>query len=114
MEDYNVEDRLITNEDWENWLKSKEEYSNKRLSNMPETPTKKESKYAVIEWHPYPKERPPKEDVYLVTMVDKIPFVAESKYSPKKKKFTDEYYGDIFDDCIIAWSEKPEPYKEES
>ena len=61
MKDYNVEDRLITKEDWENWLKSKEEYSDKRLSNMPETPTKKETKYAVIEWHKYPQEKP-KED----------------------------------------------------
>ena len=68
MEDYNVEDRLITKEDWENWLKSKEEYSDKRLSNMPKTPTKKETKYAVIEWHQYPKEKPKKSDDYLVSI----------------------------------------------
>ena len=98
MEDYNVEDRLITKDDWEEWLNKKGQ---------------KETGEEKVEWHPYPKERPPKEDVYLVTMVDKIHFVAESKYSPKKKKFTYEYYGDIFDDCIIAWSEMPKPYKEE-
>ena len=37
MNDYNVKDRLITQEDWEKWLKLKEEYSDKHISNMPET-----------------------------------------------------------------------------
>ena len=32
MEDYNVEDRLITKDDWENWLKLREEYSRKSIS----------------------------------------------------------------------------------
>ena len=109
MEDYNVEDRLITKEDWENWLKSKEEYSDKRLSNMPETPTKKETKYAVIEWHQYPKEKPKKSDDYLVSI----------KAGDKIFTYT-AYWIDpigIFelrcDGRILAWAEMLAPYKEQ-
>ena len=57
MTDYNVEGRLITKDDWEKWLKSKEEES-----------AKKESRYAVIEWHKYPQEKPKECDEYLVTV----------------------------------------------
>ena len=48
MEDYNVEGRLVTKDDWENWLKMKEEYSDRHLSNIPEPPTKKETKAIII------------------------------------------------------------------
>ena len=41
MEEYNVEGRLITKDDWEHWLKMKEEYSDRHLSNIPEAPLKK-------------------------------------------------------------------------
>lgn len=104
MEEYNVEDRLITKEDWENWLKSKEEYSNKRLSNMPETPIKKETKYAVIEWHPYPKEKPKKDTMYLVSIEN---FTSTSYWTTQNDAF------DIWDKCTSAWAEMPKPYKEE-
>lgn len=104
MEDYNVEDRLITKEDWEKWLKLKEEHSDKRLSNMPETPTKKETKYAVIEWHKYPEEKPPKEGLYLITL----------KFGNTKDVSMGYLTKDIYSNTLIAWAEIPEPYKEES
>lgn len=110
MEDYNVEDRLITKEDWEKWLKLKEEHSDKRLSNMPETPIKKETKYAVIEWHKYPQEKPKEDKKYLlsVNMWGKS-FTYTSSWLTSKNVFKD-----IFDKCIYAWAEMPAPYKEES
>lgn len=104
MEDYNVKDRLITKEDWEKWLKLKEEHSDKRLSNMPETPTKKETKYAVIEWHKYPEEKPPKEGLYLITL----------KFGNTKDVSMGYLTKDIYSNTLIAWAEIPEPYKEES
>ena len=66
-----------------------------------------------FEWNPFPQEKPPKEDIYLVTVVDKIPFVVEAKYISEKKKFFDIYMGYVFDDCVVAWTEMPEPYEEE-
>ena len=109
MEDYNVEDRLITNEDWEYWLKSKKEYTDKRLSNMPETPTKKETKYAVIEWHQYPKEKPKKSDDYLVSInaVDKI-FTYTAYWIDTIGIFELRYDG-----RILAWADMPAPYNEQ-
>lgn len=104
MEDYNVKDRLITKEDWEKWLKLKEEHSDKRLSNMPETPIKKETKYAVIEWHKYPEEKPPKEGLYLITL----------KFGNTKDVSMGYLTKDIYSNTLIAWAEIPEPYKEES
>ena len=104
MEDYNVKDRLITKEDWEKWLKLKEEHSDKRFSNMPETPTKKETKYAVIEWHKYPEEKPPKEGLYLITL----------KFGNTKDVSMGYLTKDIYSNTLIAWAEIPEPYKEES
>ena len=104
MKDYNVKDRLITKEDWEKWLKLKEEHSDKRLSNMPETPTKKETKYAVIEWHKYPEEKPPKEGLYLITL----------KFGNTKDVSMGYLTKDICSNTLIAWAEIPEPYKEES
>ena len=56
MTDYNVEGRLITKDDWEKWLKMKEENLDRHLANITEPSAKKESRYAVIEWHKYPQE----------------------------------------------------------
>lgn len=102
MEDYNVKDRLITKEDWEKWLKLKEEHSDKRLSNMPEIPTKKETKYAVIEWHKYPKEKPPKEGLYLIT----------HKFGNKKEVAMAYLTKDINSNSLMAWAKLPKPYEE--
>ena len=110
MKDYNVEDRLITKEDWENWLKLRKEYSGKRLPNMSEAPIKKETKYAVIEWHQYSQEKPTKENEYLVSITDgNTRFSTTDYWSSKNKVF--KYYTDA---SIIAWAELPESYKGES
>lgn len=65
-----------------------------------------------VKWYQYPEKKPPKKDVYLVTVVDKIPFVVEAEYLYEKKKFFDIYMGDVFNDCVVAWAEMPEPYEE--
>lgn len=102
MEDYNVEGRLITKDDWENWLKSKEEES-----------AKKESRYAVIEWHKYPQEKPKECDEYLVT-VNCGYFNLTETSTWKNGLFTDYENKPNHICSIIAWAEKPEPYKEEN
>lgn len=110
MTDYNVEGRLITKDDWENWLKMKEEYSNKLLSNISEPSVKKEIRYAVIEWHKYPQEKPKKDDEYLVSvnMWNKSSTLTSRWISSK------DVFEDLWDERIYAWAEKPEPYKEQT
>ena len=107
MTDYNVEDRLITKDDWERWLKMKEENSNRHLSNIPEPSDKKEIRYSVIEWHPYPQEKPEEYDEYLVTVKDEQDlFTFTTYWLPEGNTFID------FSRDIVAWAELPEPYKE--
>lgn len=108
MTDYNVEDRIITKDDWEKWLKSKEEESDRRLSNMPEPSAKKEIRYSVIEWHPYPQDKPYCDDNYIVSVK-----IGKSEYVTVSMYFDDEF--ENFYDCeVMAWAELPEPYKEET
>ena len=109
MNNYNVKDRIITKEDWDKWLKSKEEYSDKRISNMQETLTKKENKYAVIEWHPYPKEKPKKSDDYLVSIKAGDKFFTYTAYWID----TIGIFELRCDGRILAWAEMPAPYKEQ-
>lgn len=98
MTDYNVEGRLITKDDWEKWLKSKEEES-----------AKKEIRYSVIEWHPYPQEKPEEYDEYLVTVKDEQDlFTFTTYWIPEGNTFMD------FSRDIVAWAELPEPYREET
>lgn len=109
MTDYNVEGRTITKDDWERWLKSKEEESDRRLSNMPEPSAKKEIRYSVIEWHQYPQEKPEEYDEYLVTVQDgQDLFTFTTYWIPEGNTFMD------FSRDIVAWAELPEPYKEET
>ena len=113
MEEYNVEGRLITKDDWEKWLKMKEEYSDRHLSNMPEPSAKKENRYAVIEWHPYPQEKPKECDEYLVTA--NCGYFNLTETSTWKDGLFTDYENKPNRICsIIAWAEKPEPYKEEN
>ena len=109
MEDYKVEGRLITKDDWENWLKSREKESVIQFQNRIKAPAKKESRYAVIEWHKYPQEKPKKDDEYLVSvnMWNKS-FTSTSSWITSNGVFKD-----IWDERIYAWAEKPGPYKEE-
>lgn len=110
MEEYNVEGRLITKDDWEKWLKTREEYFDKCLSNIPEPSVKKESRYAVIEWHKYPQEKPKKDDDYLVSvnMWNKSSTLTSHWISSK------DVFKDLFDEFVYAWAELPKPYEEET
>lgn len=59
-----------------------------------------------VEWKPYPKEKPKNEEFYLVTFIaNGLRYVIEDFYAF---------------DCwhhafgkVIAWAEKPEPYRED-
>lgn len=108
MKEYDSKDRLITKDDWEKWLKLKEEHSDKRLSTCQKHQLKKETKYAVIEWHRYPQEKPNKDDEYLVSVKsgDDILFTSTSLWIGSKDNFTDRW-----NEHISAWAELPEPYK---
>ena len=58
-----------------------------------------------VKWHPYPKEKPPIEDDYLVTVqVGLNPFIHYLHYSSyttgKGSQWTH----------VTAWMDKPDPY----
>ena len=110
MEEYNVEDRLITKDDWEKYLKLKEEHSNKPLSNLPEASDEDGSKYIVIEWHKYPEEKPKTDDQYLVSIkLSNNSFTTTANWRNVQDKFVDVFYRNI-----TAWPEIHEQYKEDS
>ena len=62
-----------------------------------------------VKWHPYPQEKPKEDNEYLVSvnMWNKS-FTSTSSWITSKDVFED-----IWDKCIYAWAEKPEPYKED-
>ena len=63
-----------------------------------------------IVWHPYPEEKPKKVDQYLVSVnMGNESFTSTSYWISRENVFED-----IWDECIYAWAEMPEPYKEES
>ena len=112
MEDYKVEGRLITKDDWENWLKSREKESVIQFQNRIKAPAKKESRYAVIEWHKYPQEKPKECDEYLVTV--NCGYFNLTETSTWKDGLFTNYENEPNKMCsIIAWAEKPRPYNEE-
>lgn len=56
----------------------------------------------VIEWHKYPKEKPRRKGVYLVTL---------DWTSDEKKVWAMRYDKEVpFGREVIAWAEMPEPY----
>lgn len=63
-----------------------------------------------IKWHPYPKEKPSMDDVYIVSLVinSEKPYSWISYYR-KEDGFSEDYNGSV----VNAWAEMPEPYKEE-
>lgn len=65
-----------------------------------------------VNWHPYPKEKPKKSGEYLVTLIcnrkNDEPTVTTFQYSARKEKWVPIWCNDV-----IAWAEKPEPYKPE-
>ena len=66
-----------------------------------------------VDWHPYPDEKPPKDGVYLVTMR-----VWDATYEDYFEGVGFFYFmnTNFKEDAIhevIAWAEKPEPYRPE-
>lgn len=55
-----------------------------------------------IEWHPYPKEKPTKDGLYLITL----------KFGNTKEVSMGYLTKNIYSNTLIAWAEIPEPYKE--
>ena len=96
MEDYNIEDRKITKDDWEQWLNKKDQKETG------------EGKYNVTmkfegEWHKYPDEKPPKDGLFLVT----------HRFGNKKEVAMAYLTKDINSNNLIAWAELPKPYEDE-
>ena len=56
-----------------------------------------------IEWHPYPKEKPPKDGLFLIT----------HKFGNKKEVAIAYLTKDTNSSNLIAWAEIPKPYEEE-
>lgn len=66
-----------------------------------------------VDWHPYPDEKPQKDGVYLVTIR-----VWNATYEDYFEGVGFSYFmnADFKEDAIhevIAWAEKPEPYRPE-
>lgn len=60
------------------------------------------------EWHPYPKEKPKIEGVYLATAVfGSIKEVVTAYFGRGR-------FGNEFNNYVIAWAELPEPYEKEN
>lgn len=61
-----------------------------------------------VKWHPYPKEKPPIEDDYLVTVqVGLNQFIHYLHYSSYTTGRGSQWAH------VTAWMDNPEPYKEE-
>ena len=78
------------------YLDSPCEYQNKDIK-IPHTDC--------IVWHPYPQEKPTREDSYLVTLGDSDTgnlYVTTSGY----------FYDRFTFECVTAWAELPKPYEE--
>lgn len=105
MKEYDSKDRLITKDDWQKYLKSKEEYSDKPLLILPETSDEDGSKYTVIEWHRYPEEKLKKDGLYIVSVKIGDRILTSALKWLKRRKFI------FYDKHVTAWAEKPEPYK---
>lgn len=59
----------------------------------------------VIEWHPYPQERPPETGSYLVTYASGgTNFRHYNKMSDAEGEFT------TYHTIVIAWANRPKPY----
>ena len=61
-----------------------------------------------VKWHPYPKEKPEKDDQYLLSLkLGKCSFIETANWLSRK-----EVFEDVWNKCIKAWAEAPEPYEE--
>lgn len=61
-----------------------------------------------IEWHPYPKEKPTEDELYLVTLdyISGDRSVRISEFCNKKFFAASQWYS------VVAWAELPKPYEE--
>lgn len=63
-----------------------------------------------VDWNPFPKEKPTREDAYLTTII-----VKGEKYVIKNYWLSNGGIGRWsewdWDNRVIAWAEMPEPYK---
>ena len=63
-----------------------------------------------VKWHPFPQEKPKKDNKYLVSIKTRdYGFTSTSHWIGSHDTFRD-----YWDECISAWAELPEPYKEDS
>ena len=65
-----------------------------------------------IDWHPYPKEKPTESKEYFVTL-KYTKCVAAFDYDPEWNEWRGNEGFYVPNNCVIAWAELPEPYKEE-
>lgn len=64
-------------------------------------------KDSIVEWHPYPKEKPTEERYYLVTAL------RGGEHQVCTAWWIDETYRfGVFTDRVEAWAELPKPYEE--
>lgn len=67
-----------------------------------------------VNWHPYPEEKPSKNDSYLVTRKSTLPiddgkvFVDTLPWDEE-----DEHWRYCYNAPVLAWAELPEPYDPE-
>lgn len=61
-----------------------------------------------VKWHPYPQEKPKKDNKYLVS-------VKRKKMSSSDAFYWDELlgFGERLNDLVSAWPDMPEPYMDE-
>ena len=60
-----------------------------------------------IEWNPYPKEKPQKDGLYIVSVKIGDRTLTSALKWLKRRKFI------FYDKHVTAWAEKPEPYNPE-
>ena len=77
---------------------------------LPNPYDKRRKKDSMVNWNPYPDEIPSKNGYYLTTSIYK-----RKKYIETRSWFLERREFDEEDDeNIIAWSELPEPYKDDN
>lgn len=82
------------------------EYNNCTLEELKEA--EQRLKDSIVEWHPYPKEKPTKEGTYLVT----IKYGNEEEACVLTSVFVGTYNCFGGGRFITAWAELPKPYEE--
>lgn len=65
-----------------------------------------------FEWHPYPDEDPPKSDDYFITVKENGCLrTYYTDYEECKTEDYNGYFSGYDNECIVAWAERPKPYK---